>query len=120
MKDLLGVVIFMPIDAVMKILSLVASLPPGSGVAFDYGIPDSSLTWNQRMLRESGAGQAAALGEPYVTFLDPFNLATDLKQMGFTHIDDCGPDAINRQYFVNRNDGLCVASSGRRLIGAIR
>src|SRR5207249_8539050 len=117
--SMLGVVIFMPRSTVMKILSFVASLPQRSGVVFDYGIPDHSLNWNQRTLRESGARQAVALGEPFVTFLDPFVLAADLQEMGFTQIDDCGPDAINRRYFVDRRDGLCVGPSGRRLIGAL-
>ena len=118
--SLLGVVIFMPQRTVMEILNFVASLPEGSGVAFDYGMLDSSLDAHQRAVRESGARQAAALGEPYLTFLDPPVLAAELRQMGFSQIDDCGPDAINRRYFEDRNDGLRVGPGGRRIVGARR
>jgi len=118
--SMLGMVIFMPRRAVIKMLGFVASLPQGSGVAFDYGVPDDDLDADQRALRQIAARWSAGLGEPFRTFLDPGALAADLRRMGFTHIDDCGPDAINRRYFENRDDGLCVGPGGRRLLGARR
>lgn len=118
--SMLGLVIFMPRQLVMEILNFVVSLPNGSGVAFDYGMLDGSLDTNQRAVREAAKRQAAAVGEPFLTFLDPTILAADLRQMGFSHIDDCGPDTINQRYFESRTDALCVGRGGRRLISARR
>ena len=115
---MLGLVIFMPQPAVMQILNLVASLPNGSGIVFDYGVPDSSLDEKERSVREIAARNAAAMGEPFVTFLDPEKLEADLRQMGFKHIDDCGFTAINHRYFEDRSDALRLEPSGRRLVGA--
>jgi methyltransferase (TIGR00027 family) len=115
---MLGVGIFMPEHALKQILNLVATLPSGSGIVFDYGIVDSSLDESQRAVREAAARNAAAIGEPFITFLDPAKLEADLRQMGFSHIDDCGFAAINRRYFEGRNDELRVGPGGRRLVGA--
>jgi methyltransferase (TIGR00027 family) len=118
--SMLGVVIFMPQPTVTGILSFAASLPPGSGLAFDYGASDKHLNPNQRAMREMGARQSAAAGEPFLTFLDPQVLETNLRQMGFNHIDSCGPAETNQRYFTNRTDGLRVGPGGRRIIGAHR
>jgi len=115
---MLGVAIFMPQHALKQIFNRVSSLPTRSGIAFDYGMTDSSLTESQRAVRETAARKAAAIGEPFVTFLDPPKLEADLRQMGFKHIDDCGFAAINQRYFEGRGDALRLEPSGRRLLGA--
>ena len=118
--SMLGLVIFMPQPTVMEMLNFAASLSHGGGIAFDYGAVESYLEPNQRAQRQAVVRQAAATGEPYLTFLDPRILAADLRQMGFSNIDDCGSEEINRCYFGDRSDGLCVGPGGRRLIGARR
>ncbi len=116
--SMLGVAIYMPEHALKQILNLVASLPNGSGIVFDYGMLDSALDQNQRVVREAAARNAAAIGEPFVTFLDPLKLEADLRQMGFGRIDDCGFAEINQRYFEGRSDQLRVGPGGRRLVGA--
>ena len=115
---MLGVAIFMPTQAVTQILNVVATLPRGSGIVLDYGMLDSSLNEKERAVRELGARNAAAIGEPFVTFLDPDKLRADLWEMGFRHIDDCGFDAINQRYFEGRSDALRLEPSGRHLMAA--
>ena len=115
---MLGVAIFMPAEALKQILKLVASLPSGSGIVFDYGVPESSLDKDQRAVREAAARNAGAIGEPFLTFLDPLELEADLRKIGFAHIDDCGFAAVNRRYFQGRNDQLCVGPGGRRIARA--
>ena len=115
---MLGVAIFMPEHATKQVLNLVASLPEGSGIVFDYGMPDSSLNEKEREVRAVAARNAVAIGEPFVTFFDPERLGTDLRQTGFKHVDDCGFAAINRRYFEGRSDALRLEPSGRRLVSA--
>ena len=115
---MLGVAIFIPEHALRQILNHVAGLPEGSGIVFDYGMLDSSLNEKERAVREIAARNAAAIGEPFVTFLDPDRLRADLWEMGFRHIDDCGFDAINQRYFEGRSDALRLEPSGRHLMAA--
>jgi len=115
---MLGVAIFMPENALKQMLNHVARLPNGSGIVFDYGILDSHLSESQRAIRAAAARNAAAIGEPFITFLDPPKLEADLRQMGFKHIDDCGFAAINHRYFEGRSDALRLEPSGRRLVAA--
>lgn len=115
---MLGVAIFIPEHALKHVLHVVASLAKGSGIVFDYGMLAGSLSESQRAVREAAARSAAAIGEPFVTFLDPAELECDLREAGFTHIDDWGCTAINERYFGGRSDQLRVAPGGRRLVAA--
>jgi methyltransferase (TIGR00027 family) len=98
----LGVTMYLTRDAVMQTLETVAtSTPAGSEIVFSYVVATSPL-----------ADRAAALGEPWRSFFDPESLAQDLRRMGFTQVEDLGPDEANRRYFADRTDGLRVAGSG--------
>jgi len=118
--SVLGVMIFLAEQAVRDILAFVESLSPGSGLTFDYGVPDAVLTPEQLETREMGRRQAAALGEPWITFMDPSVLAGELRARGLGEIDDLDPEELNRRYFTDRKDGLRVSGGGRRLICARR
>ncbi len=89
--SLLGVVIYLPKDAVMETLKFVASLPSGSEIVFDYAIPSSALRESERAAREVRASRVAAIGEPWITYFDPLSLARELRGLGFTHVEDVGP-----------------------------
>ena len=118
--SMLGLVIFMPAATVMRILEFVATCPSPSGVVLDYGIKQSALTAEQLKIRMAAARTSAAIGEPFLTFLGPTELAGQLTQMGFTKIDDFGCAEANARYFQNRADGLTVGTSGRRIVGAAK
>jgi len=106
--SLLGVVIYLTKDAVMETLKFVASLPSGSGIVFDYALPLSALSESQRATREVLARRVAAIGEPWITYFDPPSLASELRQLGFKHVEDVGPGEAHDRYFKDRQDGLRV------------
>jgi len=111
--SMLGVVVYLTKTAVMDTLKFVASLPAGSEIVFSYAIPSSMLTERQRAARKYLARQVAAMGEPWMTYFNPESLARDLRSLGFTQVEDFGPDAANDRYFKDRNDGLRVGGTGR-------
>lgn len=116
--SLLGVIVFLEKGEAMELLEFVASLPVGSGIVFDYGILHTSLTEEQRIIRETTAKQLAKAGEPLITFFDPEELKKSLQDMGFNKIENIDPNEMNNRYFKNRTDGFCVSNNGRRLITA--
>lgn len=111
--SLLGVVVYLTKTAVMETFKFVASLPAGSEIVFDYGILPSMLSESQRLAHESRANRVAAIGEPWITYFDPSSLASDLRGMGFKHVEDFGPEEANDRYFKDRRDGLRVGESSR-------
>ncbi len=109
--SLLGVVIYLTKAAVMETFKFVASLPKGSEIVFDYGVPGSSLDEFRKFAREFLESRMAAIGEPWLTYFDPDSLAGDLRKMGFNYVEDFGAEAANERYFKSRQDGLQVDSS---------
>ena len=52
-------------------------------------------------------------------FFDPRLLESDLRDMGFGHVEDNGPEEINERYFKNRMDGLRVGSLSHLMIARV-
>lgn len=96
------------IDATLGYVARVAG--PRGGVTFDYAIHRSRLTLLQRVVFDRLAARVAAAGEPWLTTFDPVELARRLRTLGFTALEDAGPDTLNARYFANRRDGLRVGS----------
>ena len=71
------------------------------------------LPESQRSAHESAAKRVAALGEPWITYLDPATFAVELQQMGFGVLEDIGPQEANQRYFKDRSDALQIRGSGR-------
>jgi methyltransferase (TIGR00027 family) len=111
--SLLGVVVYLTKPAILETFKFVAALPAGSEIVFDFGIPSAGLTEPQLSARESAARRAASIGEPWITYFDPATLASELKELGFSHVEELSPEDANRRYFKERADGLRVGSSGR-------
>jgi methyltransferase (TIGR00027 family) len=104
----LGVTPYLTRETILATLSFVGSLKPGSGVVFDYAEkPQGYQPGFERM-----AARVAAIGEPFKSLLDPAELARDLRQAGFSRIEDFGGAALNARYFQNRADGLKLAGRG--------
>jgi len=97
----------------METFKFVSSLPVESEIVFDYSVPSSLLTETQRSAREDGAKRVAAIGEPWITFLDPSSFTRELQGMGFRHVEDLSPEEANERYFKNRADGLRLGGAGR-------
>jgi O-methyltransferase involved in polyketide biosynthesis len=73
-------------------------------------ISPSLLDPTARRAFDSLARRVASAGEPFQSFFDPSLLMSSLRAMGFTHIEDMGPDEINARYFRGRSDKLRVGS----------
>lgn len=114
----LGVVPYLTRSAVMETLRLVGSLPAGSEIVFDYGLPPESLDPVSRMALETLAARVASAGEPFQTYFDPAELESELRRMGFASFENLAGDEINTRYFNNRPDGLRVAGTVGRLMKA--
>jgi methyltransferase (TIGR00027 family) len=106
--SMLGVVMYLTRDAAMSTLKFVVSLPSGSEIVFDYTIPPAAMNASDRALYLEVAKRLAAQGEPLLSSFAPPTLASDLRGVGFTRIEDLGPDEIHDRYFKGRTDGLRV------------
>jgi methyltransferase (TIGR00027 family) len=104
----LGVIMYLTLDAASETLRFIASLPPSSGVVFDY----ASETW------EPLARRVARAGEPFRLFFQPDELARLLTSLGFHRLENLNGAAINERYFSNRTDGLQVAGDRAFFIAA--
>lgn len=109
----LGVTPYLLRETALGILHWIISACASNGVVFDYIVPRSSLGPLSRVAFDLLANRVAAAGEPFVGFFDPQELARDLTQKGFVHIEDLDSDKINRRFFTGRKDGLHVAGAGR-------
>ena len=107
----LGVTHYLTNESVMATLQYIASMSTGSGVVFDYAVSPSRLKALPRMIYKSMARRVANAGEPWKSFFDPEVLAKDVRQLGFSQIENLGPPEINARYFRDRTDGLQVGSS---------
>jgi methyltransferase (TIGR00027 family) len=114
----LGVTPYLTRGAFDGTVRLIAAMPPGSGVAFDFAVERSALSLMERMALDELSRRVASAGEPFQLFFDPQTLVADLKRMGFSQVElsDCG--AINARYFANRTDKLHVRGNLGQLLSA--
>lgn len=111
----LGVTPYLARETVLAILQWLISICSSNGVVFDYVVPRSSLSPLSRAAFDLLANRVAAAGEPFIGFFDPDQLTSDLRKMGFVHVEDLDAERINARYFASRSDGLHVAGAGRMM-----
>jgi methyltransferase (TIGR00027 family) len=111
--SMLGVIVYLTRDAARDTFKFVASLPVGTEIAFDYALVPSALSESDRAGHDEVARRVAMGGEPWLTYFEPTTLAAELRAIGFTRLEDLGPDEIYARYFKNRTDGLRVNGLGR-------
>jgi methyltransferase (TIGR00027 family) len=114
----LGVTPYLTLEAMTATLAVVAGMPAGSGVVFDYAVERSALRWMERLALDALAARVAAAGEPFRLFFTPEELARMLRRIGFTSLEDLDRHEINRRYFEHRSDGLAIAGGLGRLMSA--
>jgi methyltransferase (TIGR00027 family) len=102
----LGVTMYLEEEAILSTLRFIASLAPGSGVVFDYAVLPSLLSPTERKAMEFLAARVAEYGEPWKTYLDPASLTGMLRTLGFSEVEDLGPEQLNARYLSGRKDGL--------------
>jgi methyltransferase (TIGR00027 family) len=114
----LGVTPYLTDRAFAETVGFTASMPPGSGVVFDYAVPRSPLNLIGRFAFDRLSARVAGAGESFQLFFDPKRLEERLREMGFTDIENIGVDEIDARYFRGRADGLRVRGALGRLICA--
>lgn len=102
----LGVTQYLAAETVMRTLQFMATMPPGSGVVFDYGLAPHLLGPDERRVFEAIARRVAAAGEPWRANFEPARLMADLRALGFAQVEDLSPQTLNEMYFKDREDGL--------------
>jgi len=107
----LGVIPYLELPAVEMTFRDIASLPHGTNVVFDYGLPRSHLSLVGRIVFDRMAARVAAIGEPWKTFFTPDGLARMIRSVGFGRLEDLGANEINARYFAGREDGLRVGEA---------
>ena len=109
----LGVTMYLTRETVMKTMEFISSSTPlGSGIVFDYVVPPSSQKFLPGLVFRLLARRLSRMGESWICFLDPDLLITDLKNFGFTQVEDMGPEEINARFFKDRADRLMVGHFG--------
>jgi methyltransferase (TIGR00027 family) len=114
----LGVTPYLTREACMTTLSVIAKMPAGSGVVFDFAIDPALLNAGQRQALAALSKRVAAAGEPFQLFFDPAKLQADLKSLGFHRTEFLQGAQINARYFKDRADALCVRGSLGHLMSA--
>jgi methyltransferase (TIGR00027 family) len=114
----LGVTPYLTREACMTTLHVIAKMPAGSGVVFDFAIDPALLNAGQRQALDALSARVARYGEPFQLFFDPSKLQDELKTLGFQRTEFLQGAQINARYFKDRSDGLCVRGGLGHLMGA--
>jgi methyltransferase (TIGR00027 family) len=115
----LGVTMYLEEGAVMNTLRFIASLAPGSGVVFDYGVLPELLSPAERAKMEFLASRAAEHGEGWKAYFDPAALVEMLRSLGFGQVENFGPESLNERYLSGRTDGLHKSGVSRLICARI-
>ena len=106
----LGVVPYLTLAAFRATLEVIAQLPAGSGVSFDYAVRPESLSTVGRKAFDALAGRVAAAGEPFQLFFTPEEMEAELRDAGFGRMEQVDSDELNERYFKDRADGLKLSA----------
>jgi methyltransferase (TIGR00027 family) len=114
----LGVVPYLTLEAFRSTLNFTATLPQGSGLAFDYGLPRESLSEKGQIAFDYLSSRVRRAGEPFQLFMTPEQTAAELTRTGYRTIEDLNPAAITARYFANRGDTLAIRGEMGHLVCA--
>ncbi len=113
----LGVTQYLTTEAVLDTLKQVARLAAGTEISFTFIVPQPLWIGDDYRMFPLATASAAASGEPWISFFEPGELTSRLRELGFTQVTHFSPDDANRLYFAGRSDGL-HATSGEHMIRA--
>ncbi|WP_433374206.1 class I SAM-dependent methyltransferase [Actinoplanes sp. CA-142083] len=113
----LGVVPYLTLDGFTATLSYISDLP-GNEVVFDYAQSPANMPAARRAALEERAARVAKIGEPWLTYFEPDEIAGLLAGMGFGEVEDLGPAQLAARFF-NRHD-LPPDTPGGHLLRAVR
>ncbi len=108
----LGVVPYLTLEAFRATLSVVARMPAGSAISFDYAVAPETLSLIGRIAFDRLSERVAAAGEPFRLFFTPEDLEAEIRVAGFKRIEQVDSAQLNDLYFNNRADGLKLSPLG--------
>jgi methyltransferase (TIGR00027 family) len=114
----LGVTPYLTREACLTTLGLIATMPAGSGVVFDFAVDPGLLNAGQRQALAALSRRVARYGEPLQLFFDPGKLQEELLTLGFHRTEFLQGKELNARYFKDRKDGLLVRGSLGHLMAA--
>ncbi|MBU2668586.1 SAM-dependent methyltransferase [Actinoplanes bogorensis] len=94
----LGVVPYLTLDGFAATLEAIADRP-GNEVVFDYAQSPSRMSPERREALEARAARVAKIGEPWLTYFEPDEIATRLTGLGFGDLEDLGPAQLAARFF---------------------
>ncbi|HOV18326.1 class I SAM-dependent methyltransferase [Ottowia sp.] len=109
----MGVTMYLTANGVLSTLRTLATFAAGSCLCFDYRVPVSMLNPIERTVSDVVERQVTAVGEPWLSTLDPVHLQAQLLELGFSSAHSATPDELNERYFARRKDGLRTGGSVR-------
>jgi len=115
--SLFGVILYLTGDATADLMRSLATLAPGSEVLLTYSPPyEDSDAVVQEVWKHAGPTVAAG-GEPFANFYDAPEIERLLRDCGFRSTIHHPIDALNKQYFAGRPDGLHLTTIEQLLTG---
>ncbi len=75
-------------------------------IVFDYGVVPSFLLPQECKVLKALQTRGLGHGEPWKILFDPTALMGILTSLGFSDVEDFGPERLNDRYFFVRDDGL--------------
>ncbi len=111
----LGVVPYLTMEAFRATMRLLARLPRGSAVVFDYSQPREVLSEREQLMLDSLAARVAQAGEPFQLFFTPEKLAEELGELEMRVVEDLGSGELMERFFAGRCDGLGLRGKGGRM-----
>ena len=112
----LGVVVYLTLEAFQANVALIAAMPEGTCLTFDYALPRAALSPTEQLERDSLASRVAQAGEPFRLFLTPEEMQAELKV--FSAVEDLDSAAISNRFFAGRTDGFGLHGSQAHLVTA--
>jgi methyltransferase (TIGR00027 family) len=113
----LGVVPYLTRDAIFDTLGFIAGVA-GSEVVFDYSEPRESRPPAAQAAFDRRAARVAKIGEPWLSFFAPTELAASLADLGFDELEDLDASGMAARY--PRSGPPPKAGSGAHLMRARR
>jgi methyltransferase (TIGR00027 family) len=109
----LGVTQYLTAEAIAATLDAIASACPGTELAMEYVVPAELRDEPGTALADFYIPRATELGEPWLTFMTPGDVASLLGARGMTVIDDAGRREQVDPSLWRRADGLRPHELGR-------
>jgi methyltransferase (TIGR00027 family) len=114
----LGVIYYLTEEMAFDTLGVIAGLPAGSEIVFDFPVAREELGLIARLAVDAVAARVALAGEPFRSSYSPDRLAERLRELGFSEAEVLSAPEINALYFDNRADGLKLQGGAARLMRA--